>query len=90
MRNEEQPNYPEPTRPADHCPQEVVEILSKAIAVALGDQSNVAYYRSCLRRTPLRLVELSFTEAVALPERQVRKSRGAYFAYMVKLLLTRN
>lgn len=90
MKEEEQPNYPGATRPADHCPEQVVEILSKAMAAALGDQSNVAYYRSCLRRTPLRLVELAFTEAVALPERQVRKSRGAYFAYMVKLLLAKN
>ena len=82
--NQQPPTTPD--RRAETCPESVIDILAEAIALALADRSSVGFYRECLRRFPLGAVRTAFREAATLPEAQIRKSRGAYFTYLVKRL----
>jgi hypothetical protein len=78
--------YPEPTPNAAAPPADdsLNDLAADAIAAALSDRTNTGFYRSCLRRYPLKAIRVAFQEAVTLPEARIRKSRGAYFNYLVK------
>lgn len=75
-----------PNHQVETCPESVIDVLAEAIALALVDRSSVGFYRNCLRQFPLAAIRTAFREATTLPEAQIRKSRGAYFTFLVRRL----
>lgn len=62
------------------------DLLAEALAAALQDQQNLGAYRALVRRYPLAAMHVAFREALHAPARQIKKSRGAYFTYLCKVL----
>lgn len=62
------------------------DLLAEALAAALQDQQNLGAYRTLVRRYPLPAMHVAFREALHAPARQIKKSRGAYFTYLCKVL----
>lgn len=62
------------------------DLLAEALAAALQDQQNLGAYRALVRRYPLPAMHVAFREALHAPARQIKKSRGAYFTYLCKVL----
>lgn len=62
------------------------DLLAEALAAALQDQQNLGAYRALVRRYPLPAMHVAFREALHAPSRQIKKSRGAYFTYLCKVL----
>lgn len=62
------------------------DLLAEAMAAALQDQQNLGAYRALVRRYPVPAMHVAFREALHAPARQIKKSRGAYFTYLCKVL----
>lgn len=61
-------------------------LLARLLAAALGDRANVGLYHAVVGRYPPGAILCAFEAARALPQALVRKSRGAYFLYLVETL----
>lgn len=63
--------------------------LAREICQALNDEKNIQLYRSYVKKYPPRIIKRAFDEAIALPSRNIKKTRGALFTYLVKLYATK-
>ena len=60
--------------------------LARQLAQDMGDTSNLAYYRRAVREVPAPILLRARGEV--LEERNIKRSRGAMFAYLVKKHVT--
>ncbi len=60
------------------------DILAREICQSFDDQENLALYQSYIRKYPREIIEKAFKEALKLPSKKIKKTRGALFTYLVK------
>jgi len=83
------PSIPEDPLNSDNpkiIPNEVgkANVLAHEIADEFKNGSNLEFYQVLCEDYPLDVINRAFAATKAVPERQIRKSRGALFTYLVK------
>lgn len=58
--------------------------IAEEIARALNDLDAVPLYVSYVRKYPLEFLQHTLMKVLSIPEANIRKSRGAYFTYLVQ------
>lgn len=61
-------------------------LIARLLAVALGDETNLAAYHALVARYPTTALLCAFESAKQPPLALIRRSRGAYFTFLVKQL----
>jgi hypothetical protein len=82
VRNFSRPDS-DPTRTLDE-PLIRGELLAQDLAAGLDDSANLPRYRWCAQRFPEPLLRRLLSEARATPEREIKRSRAALFAYLLR------
>jgi hypothetical protein len=60
------------------------EVLAKELSIGLGDTINLKYYQSVTKRYSERLLREIFERVRAIPQSQIKKSKGALFNYLLQ------
>lgn len=63
---------------------EAVDTLADLLAGELDDARSLRLFRRVVREVPLRKVGWALDIALDLPDKDIRRSRGAYFTTMIK------
>jgi len=71
-------------------PQNESDLLAVDMATVLHDQKNLALYRSYSKKYPAWLLRKVLSEVKQLPQRKIKKSRGALFNYLVQTYAKKN
>lgn len=61
-------------------------LLARLLAAALGDDANLGAYHAIVERYPATAILCAFETASGLPPTLIRKSRGAYFTFLLQRL----
>jgi tRNA A37 N6-isopentenylltransferase MiaA len=69
---------------AELRPQTKEELLATDIAQTLASPDRIHLYRSFARRYPESFLREVLSQVKQTPDRQIKKSRAALFAYLVK------
>lgn len=59
------------------------ELFAQEIAFTLGDRESLSLYRSFVEMYPEPLLRKALNEVMAVPDAQIRKSRGALFTFLI-------
>ena len=65
-------------------------LLARLLAAALGDDTNLGAYHALVERYPATVILCAFETASGLPPTLIRKSRGAYFTFLLQRLAPSN
>lgn len=57
--------------------------MPNMLAQKLNDEKNIAFYKFVVRRLPEEIIRDAFMRALDVPQRNIRRSRGALFASIV-------
>ena len=60
------------------------ELLARDLAAGLDDETNLAFYLSVCRRYPEEFLRRTYSQVKQVPEKKIKKSRGALFNYLVQ------
>ena len=59
-------------------------LIARLLATALSDEANIAAYYALVSRYPAAALLCAFETARGLPSALVKKSRGAYFTFLLR------
>ena len=74
------------TRARAHEDAALKALLARLLAAALSDEVNIAAYHAAVDRYPGTAILCAYETARNLPAALVRKSRGAYFTFLLQRL----
>ncbi len=60
------------------------EILARDLAEGLNDKENLNFYLWASRKYPEGLLRKIYSQVKQVPERKIRKSKGALFNYLIQ------
>lgn len=70
-------------RAQDHDDEVRQALLARLLAAALGDEANTGAYHAAVSRYPATALLCAYEAARNLPAVLVKKSRGAYFTFLL-------
>lgn len=60
------------------------ELLGRDLAAGLDDEENLRFYLSVCRKYPEEFLRKTYSQVKQIPEKKIKKSRGALFNYLVQ------
>ena len=60
------------------------ELLARDLAAGLDDEENLRFYLSVCRKYPEEFLRKTYSQVKQIPEKKIKKSRGALFNYLVQ------
>lgn len=78
-----------PTDPTDHESEVLRAVLARLLATVLGDDANLGAYHAIVERYPATAILCAYETARNVPHTLVRKTRGAYFTFLLQRLCPR-
>lgn len=68
----------------NQIPKTPQQQLAQDIALILGDTQNLLLYETYTRKYPEAWLRLLLAEVRSVPEHRIKKSRAAFFHYLIK------
>jgi len=59
-------------------------LTAESIATRLDDLKNLALYKAYISHYPYEIIEKAYQEVINTPSEKIKKSKGAYFTFLVK------
>ena len=69
---------------SDPIPLTKEEILAGDLAEGLNDKENLRFYLWASRKYPEGLLRKTYSHVKQIPEKKIRKSKGALFNYLIQ------
>ncbi len=60
------------------------ELLGRDLAAGLDDEENLRFYLSVCRKYPEEFLRKTYSQVKQIPEKKIKKSRGALFNYLIQ------
>ena len=60
------------------------ELLARDLAAGLDDEENLRFYLSVCRKYPEEFLRKTYSQVKQIPEKKIKKSRGALFNYLIQ------